>query len=242
MAGPDLSDLSLFNHNNRTIVSHALLNRYDTMLSAHETTFHAFCQIMTREYEMYASPEPFMSEDTFLPCWFSFMRLQPCDDSFTCPLCGPAPRVVIIDGVTAGFRKRMQTTTLRPPTCRDDRSAVHEDVKPPKRPLQLVPNLQLRKQAIALVRWALPGGKSASEEQDMTIDHDLQPETAPSARSRVRVTSSNPPFKIAEVAQELKKINPTLASVFQEHVHGRAESKEQAAVANLWRELLLQVR
>ncbi|KZV83197.1 hypothetical protein EXIGLDRAFT_589612, partial [Exidia glandulosa HHB12029] len=132
-AGPDLGELGLFNYNNSTIISHALLNKYDAMVSASETTFHAFCLIMAREYEMYGSPLEFMGEDRFRTCWFSFLQLQTCGDAFTCTVCGDAPRVVIVDGVTVGFQKRKQTSTLRPPTHACATSACHSNVRVPKK-------------------------------------------------------------------------------------------------------------
>ncbi|KZV81025.1 hypothetical protein EXIGLDRAFT_590183, partial [Exidia glandulosa HHB12029] len=160
MAGPDLGALGLFNYNNLTIVSHALLNKYDTLLSASETTFHGFCEVMQREYEAYGSPTPFMGEDRFRTCWFSFMNLQVFEDSFSCDKCGNNPRVVVVDGVTVGFQKRRQTSSLRPPTHTCAESAFHEDVKPPRVPLQLIPDQALRKKAIALIKWAQPGGSA----------------------------------------------------------------------------------
>lgn len=247
MAGPDLGELGLFNFNNHTVISHALLNKYDAMLSANETTFHGFCQVMEREYEMYASKVPFMGEDRFRTCWFSFMNVQACGDAFSCDICGPSPRVVVVDGVTVGFQKRKQTSTLRPPTHTCSASAFHQDVKPPKTPLQLVPDLQLRKQAIALVRWALPGGRAVAEEQDMSIDHDSAPKPKRGKKKTTAAAASDPngepPFAVAAVASKLRKINSTLGEVFAKHVVPMSTvAEEDRMVHRQWLELLLQVR
>ncbi|EJD42794.1 hypothetical protein AURDEDRAFT_29323, partial [Auricularia subglabra TFB-10046 SS5] len=132
-AGPDLGDLGLFNMNNQTLISHALLNKYDTMLSSNETTYHGFAQTLEREYESYGSELPFMGPDRFRTCWFAFMNVQPCKDDFTCSICGPEPEVVVVDGVTVCFHKRRRTAKLKPPTYISRSSPIHEDVKRPKR-------------------------------------------------------------------------------------------------------------
>ncbi|EJD44720.1 hypothetical protein AURDEDRAFT_25179, partial [Auricularia subglabra TFB-10046 SS5] len=132
-AGPDLGTLGLFNHNNSTILSHALLNKYDTQLSAGETPFNAFCTAVNREYTMYGSKLPFLSADRFRTAWFSFMGVQECGDGYTCKLCGAVPEVVLVDGVTVGYPKRRRTKTLRPPTHTCKSSPVRRDVKPAKR-------------------------------------------------------------------------------------------------------------
>ncbi|KZV86253.1 hypothetical protein EXIGLDRAFT_559274, partial [Exidia glandulosa HHB12029] len=116
-AGPDLGDIGVFNLNNFTLVTHALFSKYDSQFSNSETTFHAFIASMRDEYQTYQSPHAFMSEDLFRTCWFSFMNLQTCSDSFKCTECGDHPDVVIADGVTVAFQKRRRTSKLRPPTC-----------------------------------------------------------------------------------------------------------------------------
>ncbi|EJD40801.1 hypothetical protein AURDEDRAFT_17950, partial [Auricularia subglabra TFB-10046 SS5] len=153
MAGPDLSSLGLFNFNNHTILSHALLNKYDTLLSGGETTYHGFCQSMSREYKSYDSEVIFLGPDRFRTCWFAFMNVQPCRDDFKCEICGPEPEVVVVDGVTVSIQKRKRTTKLRPPTYTTKSSPVHEHIKRAKQPLQLVADAKLRRKAIALARW-----------------------------------------------------------------------------------------
>ncbi|EJD36429.1 hypothetical protein AURDEDRAFT_19627, partial [Auricularia subglabra TFB-10046 SS5] len=133
MAGPDLGALGCFNYNNQTVLTHALLNKYDSMLNSAETTYHGFCKFMAHEYEAYGCQTPFLSEDRFRTCWYSFMAVQECGDDFECGHCGSEPRVVLVDGVTVGYQKRKQTSTLRPPTHTHRHSPVHEDVKPPKK-------------------------------------------------------------------------------------------------------------
>lgn len=246
MAGPDLGDLGLFNFNNHTIVSHALLNKYDTLLSANESTFHGFCQVMEREYETCVSAEPFMGEDRFRTCWFSFMNLQSCGDAFCCNICGPTPRVVIVDGVTVGFQKRMQTSTLRPPTHTCAASATHDSVRVAKTPLQLVPDVQLRKQAIALIRWALPGGCAAVEGQDMSVDHDQVQKPKRGRKKKAKTSPSDPngppPFVIADVAAQLRKVNPILGDLFEQRVKPASNVLEEERLEHRqWLELLLQV-
>ncbi|EJD36401.1 hypothetical protein AURDEDRAFT_174524 [Auricularia subglabra TFB-10046 SS5] len=77
-SGPDLGSLGLFNHNNQTVVTHALLNKYDSMLGAGEATYNGFCAIMEREYQTYGSAVPFMNADWFRNAWFAFTHLQEC--------------------------------------------------------------------------------------------------------------------------------------------------------------------
>ncbi|EJD35688.1 hypothetical protein AURDEDRAFT_22331, partial [Auricularia subglabra TFB-10046 SS5] len=131
-AGPDLGALGLFNHNNNAIFSHALLNKYDTLLSAGETPFNAFCTAVDREYEMYGSQLPFVHPDRFRTAWFSFMGVQECRDGYTCRACGEVPEVVVVDGVTIGYPKRKKTGSLKPPTHICKKSCVRRDVKPAK--------------------------------------------------------------------------------------------------------------
>lgn len=242
-AGPDLGEHGLFNYNNHTIVSHALLNKYDTMLSANESTFHGFCEVMAREYETYASPTPFMGEDRFRTCWFSFMNLQVCDDSFCCEECGEAPRVVVIDGVTLNFQKRKQTSTLKPPTHTCSKSAFHEDVKPPRVHLQLVADSALRKDSIALVRWAMTGGAAVSSEQDMSVDHDqVQAEEGEERERTTKKKPAPPPHNISDVARKLRKVNTTLGDLFARFVPPPETSSNRERLARReWLELLRQV-
>ncbi|EJD33964.1 hypothetical protein AURDEDRAFT_22396, partial [Auricularia subglabra TFB-10046 SS5] len=115
-AGPDLGSIGLFNLNNSTVLSHALLNKYDTLLSAGETPFNAFCTAVEREYEMYESEVAFLHADRFRTAWFSFMAVQECRDGYTCNACGAVPEVILVDGVTVGYPKRRKTRSLRPPT------------------------------------------------------------------------------------------------------------------------------
>ncbi|EJD37868.1 hypothetical protein AURDEDRAFT_26693, partial [Auricularia subglabra TFB-10046 SS5] len=131
-AGPDLGGLGLFNLNNSTVLSHALLNKYDTQLSAGETPFNAFCSAVDREYEMYESELPFLHADRFRTAWFSFMAVQECRDGYTCNACGAVPEVVLVDGVTVGYPKRKKTGSLRPPTHICKASPVRRDIRPAK--------------------------------------------------------------------------------------------------------------
>ncbi|EJD34051.1 hypothetical protein AURDEDRAFT_20846, partial [Auricularia subglabra TFB-10046 SS5] len=131
-AGPDLGGVGLFNLNNSTVLSHALLNKYDAQLSAGETPFHAFCTAVDREYQMYGSRLPFLHPDRFRTAWFSFMAVQECRDGYTCKACGTVPEVVLVDGVTVGYPKRRKTGSLRPPTHTCKSSSVRRDVRPAK--------------------------------------------------------------------------------------------------------------
>lgn len=241
-AGPDLGEFGLFNFNNHTILSHTLLNKYDSMVASNETTFHGFCNTMAREYEMCGSTVPFMGEDRFRTSWFSFLNLQVCRDDFQCSICKEDPRVVVVDGVTVSFQKRMQTSTLQPPTHACEESARHEDVRTPKEKLQLVGDAKVRKPAVELVRWAMEGGRAAGAEQDMSIDQDQAPKGKKKKKKKA-AASVEPPHNIKSIARKLRKSNTELATVFERYVRPHKDVPEgERHTSRLWLELLLQVR
>ncbi|EJD45047.1 hypothetical protein AURDEDRAFT_29004, partial [Auricularia subglabra TFB-10046 SS5] len=128
-AGPDLRELGLFNFNNQSIYTHELLNSFTSRITAHELPFHAFVTTVAREYLEHRSPVSFVSDDTFRKVWFSFTRVQVLGDSFTCEICGPNPRCIIFDGVTAGFDETQITSTLKPPTLIQPGAPVRMSVR-----------------------------------------------------------------------------------------------------------------
>ncbi|EJD36737.1 hypothetical protein AURDEDRAFT_174184 [Auricularia subglabra TFB-10046 SS5] len=171
-AGTDLSGVGLFNLNNSTVLSHALLNKYDSHLSAGEMPFNAFCTAVVREYELYASALPFLHPDRFRMAWFA-----------------------------TGYPKHRKTSSLRPPTHVCKASPVCRDVKPAKTPLQLVGDAALHRKAIAVIRWALPHGRTSIEEQDMNVDHNVEDTTedAPAGRNEGnKAQKAAPPHSIKD--------------------------------------------
>ncbi|KZV97792.1 hypothetical protein EXIGLDRAFT_582784, partial [Exidia glandulosa HHB12029] len=119
-AGPDLGSLGLYNSNNHRILTHRLLNGFSSSFTRIATPFSAYVEVRAREYSESRSPIPFMSVEVFMNCWFGFVRLQHNAHAFACALCGPDPKVIIADGISAGFDLKNVRASLRPPTVVDD--------------------------------------------------------------------------------------------------------------------------
>lgn len=151
-AGPDLGTLGLFNHNNERIVTHRLLNNYSATFTKVASPFDAYVEVRARDYMEAQSAHLFMSADVFRTVWFSFVRLQHHDHAFECYICGRNPKVVVADGISAGFDVRHMRQCIRPPTTVDASSPVVADVVRHD-PTTLIRDRKIRREAIAAVRW-----------------------------------------------------------------------------------------
>ena len=109
--GPDCRSYGLFNFNNRTLLTHQLLDDYTNQFTTSETPFIAWVTVTSRRYEdTQASGQlphiPFINDCLFRAVWFSYIRLIRLESDMICPTCGPSPEAVIFDGVTLAFNKK----------------------------------------------------------------------------------------------------------------------------------------
>lgn len=142
--GPDCTDLGIFNLNNVSLFTLALLDDYTSQFSRSETPFISWVSTTDFRYQNHLSKVPFIKEKVFRRAWFSYIRLVRLEDDMRCTTCGPSPNVTIWDGVTLAFSRRNILQTLRPPTATDGRSAVRNGIRP-QRGLQLIEDAILRK-------------------------------------------------------------------------------------------------
>ncbi|KZV85821.1 hypothetical protein EXIGLDRAFT_572066, partial [Exidia glandulosa HHB12029] len=119
-AGPDLGTLGLYNYNNKRVIAHSLLNDYSNNFTKIATPFNGYVEVVSRRYTESEEGDDhdltFLSPDDFRTIWFGFERLQHNDIAFECITCGSNPRVIIADGISAGFDIKQLQATLRPPT------------------------------------------------------------------------------------------------------------------------------
>ncbi|KZV85421.1 hypothetical protein EXIGLDRAFT_586931, partial [Exidia glandulosa HHB12029] len=119
-AGPDLGTLGLYNYNNKRVIAHSLLNDYSNNFTKIATPFNGYVDVVSRRYteseESVDLDLAFLSPDDFRAIWFGFARLQHNDVAFECVTCGRNPRVIIADGISAGFDVKQLQASLRPPT------------------------------------------------------------------------------------------------------------------------------
>jgi len=159
-AGPDLWQHGLFNFDNKIIVTHRLIHKYDAYYSGQEGTFAAFVELLNYEYDAKLSTPPtFMHVDVFRHVWFSFIRLQLFSDNMVCPICRETPYAIIGDGVTVSTQTEKATGQIHPPTISHAEAPIREAVRPAARGggHQLVPHRQLRKQCIDIIDSVLKG-------------------------------------------------------------------------------------
>ena len=157
-AGPDLWQYGLFNFDNRIIVTHRLIHKYDAYYSGQEGTFAAFVELLNYEYDAKLStPATFMHVDVFRHVWFSFIRLQQFSDDMICPICRNRPYAIIADGVTVATQCEKATGQIHPPTIPHADAPVREAIRPAARGggNQLVSNRQLRKRCVDLIDCVL---------------------------------------------------------------------------------------
>lgn len=226
-AGPDLRDMGLFNFNNRRIFTHELFNRFTSSITAHETPFHAFCTVITRSYIETQCPIDFVGEDAFRTAYFSFTQIQDLGDSFQCTTCGPNPRVVIFDGVTASYDKKHQTSSLSPPTLIHPDAPKRAEVRPTIESTSIVWG-RLRASAQKAVRWRmqLKGSKSRlaglTGQEDDVADADVDIKTA-TKQTKKRVTKRDAAdaemrASLPGIVAELAPVNEALSVMFDAYV------------------------
>jgi hypothetical protein len=142
--GPEGSSLSIFNLNNRTLLSLALLDDYTSHFTKSETPFVSWVASTSCRYQNFRSNLPFIKEKVFRSAWFSYARLLSLTDDMRCTKCGPAPTVTIWDGVTLSFSRKNLLSTLQPPTL----VGTHSEIKGLVRTeagLQFISDRSLRK-------------------------------------------------------------------------------------------------
>lgn len=245
--GPDLRDLGIFNYNNRRLYTHELLNRFTNSISAHETPFYAFCTVISRSYVEAESAIDFVPDNAFRTAYFSFTRIQQLGDSFQCDICGPNPRVVIFDGVTAGFHNAHQTSTLCPPTLIMPDAPVRENVRPPVSSTALVWG-KLRMRAQKAVRWRLQlkGSKSKvagvgvdkedEDEDDADDAADADVDLSAAAKQMKKRVSKRDALDadmrngLPGIASELARLDRSLSTMFDTFVNTEYDRDSEAGV------------
>lgn len=55
----------------------------------------------------------------FAQTWYQYLHLLDIsyEDGFQCPVCGPVPSTVVMDGVALGLRKELLSWKLQSSTC-----------------------------------------------------------------------------------------------------------------------------
>lgn len=245
-AGPDLAELGLFNFNNRRIFTHELLNKFTSSMTAHETTFYGFCTVIRRSYVESGSAVDFCGDEAFRNAWFSFTRVQDLSDSFGCEICGPNPKVVIFDGVTAGFNTKHCTSTLRPPTVVQPGAPRRGEADTPVESTALVWGT-LRASALRAVRWRLglgPNNKSkigglVADDIADAVDADANPIGADkqSTTKAAKRDAEDETMRAAlpAIAAQVKRLNPSLGVLFSDFVNMAYKSNVEPIVHNYLR-------
>jgi hypothetical protein len=234
-AGPDTCALGYFNYNNRWIFSHELLNDFTNRYTRSHTPFNAFVASTTRRYVEYQSVIPFIRDDIFRNVWFSFIKLQSLDDDFTCPNCGPEPRIVVADGITAAFPKKHLTSSLQPPT-QPDPSLDCPKVRPVKQP-QAVVDSKLRTAALRLLKYQATGilpTKSRKKAQVLYSSGESGEESDNGNKVKTELLKT-----LLPTITKLKQICEPLALLFQTHVTGKNMKRSDSE--RVYINLLIQV-
>ncbi|XP_066271346.1 uncharacterized protein [Branchiostoma lanceolatum] len=95
----------VFNFSNKAMYAYNMLTKYMHFMIENRTPLRGFHRACQRENNL--SKTNLTSYNTFLYAYNSFERLLNIDwtTSFQCPTCRTQPEVVIMDGITLGFRK-----------------------------------------------------------------------------------------------------------------------------------------
>lgn len=142
--GPECTALGIFNLNNRSLFTLALLDDYTAHFTRSETPFTSWVAATACRYLNHQSPVDFIKEKAFRTAWFSYIRLVELNNDMRCLSCGDTPAVTIWDGVTLSFNRKHLLPTLRPPTVVDERSEIKQGVRH-QHGLQLIADKHLRK-------------------------------------------------------------------------------------------------
>jgi len=258
-AGPDLSELGLFNLDNRVIVSARLIHKYDVYYTGQEGTFAHFCSMIRTEYGlMNSAVTGFLSETLFRRVWFAFVRLQDFRDSMMCPICGYNPGCIIADGLTLVRQKSKATGEISPPTIPHLNSPTRDWTRPSGRTggHQLIPDRRLRVRCIQLID-AIAGPPKAvtvrhrrknisgsmlqwsrldvSEDEDVDADEDN--DAASSSTSIPKNQVGKMAAELANTIVELDANAQPLATAFRHFIKRDVNDR----TTRMWLRLLRQV-
>ncbi|KAF9531644.1 hypothetical protein CPB83DRAFT_761155 [Crepidotus variabilis] len=148
--GPDATNLGLFNFNNRTMFTLAVLDDYTAHFTKSETPFVSWVASTACRYQNYESSISFVKEKLFRAAWFSYARLLQLDEDMCCSRCGPTPNVTIWDGVTLSFNRKNLLSSLQPPTASSNISETKSSIKP-EVALQFLIDRTLRREIVAIL-------------------------------------------------------------------------------------------
>ncbi|KAF9521754.1 hypothetical protein CPB83DRAFT_778174 [Crepidotus variabilis] len=149
--GPDGTDLGLFNYNNRSWFTIAILDDYTAHFTKSETPFVSWVASTACRYQTCSSAMPFVKEKLFRAAWFAYARLLQLDRDMSCSRCGPTPNVTIWDGVTLSFSQKNILPTLRPPTTVNESSESKPAIKP-EATLQLIAERAVRREIVTILQ------------------------------------------------------------------------------------------
>lgn len=257
--GPECREIGIFNWDNRTLMTHQLLDDYTSCFTTSETPFTAWVTVVSRRYPPTIK---FVSEKTFRTVWFSYIRLVKLEGGSMCPSCGPAPDTVIFDGVSLSFNRKHLLPTLRPPTVIHTNSIVRDQVvRRPK--LQLLEDRLLRKDIRKILNG--PSLISNHSHQVHVADVTLQTESLNLADESEESGSSIDPARrdrnnarrqaailkekqallarvnlIPQVVQTLTHLNPGLGAVFH-RVFGVHTLNARVEAPSVYKKLFIQV-
>lgn len=233
--GPDCRSMGLFNWNNRTLLTHDLLDDYTSQFTTSETPFIAWVTIMSRRYEARSIPFTFISDRLFRAIWFSYIRLVQLENDMCCSICGPNPEAVIVDGVTLAFNRKNLLPTLNPPTNLHPDS-IQKDL------VQQVPNLQFitSAQLRSRIRDVLKGPQ-LSNLPDMNIgDIRFDAEIVSDTRN-IKANSMETRLKIIPaIISELGTVDDNLSKFF-DRCYGPTALLKNVKTPAVYKKLVLQV-
>ena len=256
-AGPDLSDLGMFNYTNQSIFTHEILDLYTSHYTSHPSAFHAFCETIDNHYKLWGSEVPFVSNSVFRNIWFSWRAKQGSASnmlsSTRCPKCGPEPDIIILDAKTVGFKTGHVLDSLTPPTEVMPSAPRRGKVTPPPNPTCCIHG-RTRQQAQALCRWraGLQNGESSvrgiatmDNDVDNAADVDVDEQGAATQldartarRNQLDLENLN---SMSTIVRDLKRQSPAVAALFNKYVNTKWEKREEAHRKPYF-ELLTQVR
>lgn len=254
--GPDCRELGVFNFNNRQLFTHELLDEYTSAYTSSETPFTAWVSVLSRRYSTRHSDMPFVSEQVFRSVWFSYVRLQAFEDDMRCPKCGPTPEDTIWDGVTLAFSRKHLLPSLRPPTISSDESPSRRSLYVSRQQILDSPSPQRRSYGTArkLLRKVVVGRSLVLQEHEIKAmkegpEKDADPETDEEGETKTSKTTLTVKAAadllsrikaIPETIEELKKIDPHVAALF-EMFYGSVELVAKHDVPAPYRRLFTQV-
>lgn len=241
--GPDLREMGVFNLNNRTLMTHELLNEFTSELNSSETPFVAWTKTVSRRYA--GRDCRFMSSRAFEGVWFAYIRVQQLGNSMKCTKCGPNPTTVIWDGVTVAFATNQLTTDLHPPTT------IHDDAPVRNNTYAVKPQLIQDKSMCLAIRKVMAGPDLATILDESGSESEGQETSTPEAILKKAALKANLKAKTAaakmahlslvhSVSQKLGSIDASLKSLFDREIGARVyESGEKVKI--VYRELFNQV-